>query len=74
MEHLETPFYKEVRKEEDRRRKTKEEHVKKRKEKEEFVPKFFPSCSNSPGGTLHLRKRDSANSTGNMAMGKCVKA
>ena len=70
IEHLEAPFYKEVRKEEDRRKKTKEEHVKKRKEKEDFVRKFFPSCSNSPGGTLHLRKRDSANSTGQVAVGK----
>ena len=54
VEKLGTQFYKEVRRDEEKRRKMIEEKEKKRKDKESFVRKFFPSCENSPGGTLRL--------------------
>ena len=54
MEKSGTKFYSEVRKEENERLLRKQEKEKKKKEKEEFVKKFFPSCTNSPGGTNYL--------------------
>ena len=54
MECAGNEFYSEVRKEEKERLLRKKENERKKKEKEDFVKKFFPSCSNSPGGTKYL--------------------
>ena len=40
-----------------------------RKEKENFVRKYYPTSSNSPGGTLNLVPND-VTSTGNRRVGK----
>jgi hypothetical protein len=71
IEKLEAKFEKEIRKEEDIRRKKLEENRRRKEEKEGFVRKFFPSCSNSPGGTFRLRREgQNINSTGSVAVGK----
>ena len=47
-----------------------EEKKKNQKQKEEFIKKFFPSCGNSPGGTLRLYGKETPNPARNVAMGK----
>ena len=54
MEYAGSKFYSEVRKKEKERLLRKKEMESKKKEKEQFIKKFFPSCSNSPGGTEYL--------------------
>ena len=70
MECAGNEFYSEVRKEEKERLLRKKENERKKKEKEDFVKKFFPSCSNSPGGTKYLHGSKEKHSSRNMDVGK----
>ena len=54
VEKEERKFWREVCKENVSRCEERKRREKKRKEKSAFIEKFFPACSNSPGGTLTL--------------------
>ena len=54
VEKEERKFWREVCKENESRCEEKKRKEKKRKDKSAFISKFFPACSNSPGGTLKL--------------------
>ena len=63
-------FYKDVRKEEEKRKLKIEDKKKKQRQKEDFIRKFFCSCENSPGGTLRLNRKAAPNPARNVAIGE----
>ena len=69
MEKDERKFFKELDKTEQARKEKMKGLESRRKEKENFVRKYYPTSSNSPGGTLNLLPND-VTSAGNRRLGK----
>jgi hypothetical protein len=77
IEKEERQFHHEVEKERVEREKKKENRECKKKEKETFIKKFFPTCTNSPGGTQKLVNNNknsiiSKRSVGKLELHECL--